>query len=213
MASGGHIRAEESKNERQFNCPVDMIPHCRKVLDGEYDIAYEGEGPLILDVGANCGAYTVWAKLKWPDAQIDCYEPVESNYELLLSNIVGLSYIVPHMSAVGDPELDKIYVGKHNAGECSQYKGAEQTDNVIEIDVTTPESLVSYDIVKLDCEGAEVYILTRLDLSETKFVTYEYHSERNRRACDALLCDQGFTLIGMTLTAQGYGVAKYQRFK
>ena len=41
---------------------------------------------------------------------------------------------------------------------------------------------------------------------------FEYHSEANRRACDEIMEDNGFTLIGLDVTAQGYGVAKYQRF-
>jgi FkbM family methyltransferase len=164
-----------------------------------------------LDIGANCGAFTVFAKLKWPNCEIDAYEPLEANYEYLLANTQDLKGVTRFQSAVGDPNRDKLYLGKHNVGENSQYpNGREQTDEYVEIDVVEPHNLVSYDIVKLDCEGAEVYILARLDLSETRYVMFEYHNERNRIACDGILVQQGFALLEMNVTSIGYGVAKYQ---
>ena len=59
-------------------------------------------------------------------------------------------------------------------------------------------------------KGAEVYILARLNLLDTKYVMFEYHSERNRMACNAILTQQGFALLEMNVTSVGYGVAKYQ---
>ena len=132
-------------------------------------------------------------------------------YRFLLANTEGLGGVTPHQSAVGDVDLDKLFLGKHNPGESSQYLGNEQEEAWIDIDVVEPDTLLSYDIVKLDCEGAETYILPRLDLTQTKFVMFEYHSEQKRRACDQVMADNGFTLIGMQPTSIGYGVAKYQR--
>jgi FkbM family methyltransferase len=215
MASGGHIRAEEPEVNRQFFCPEEMLPHLRKTLEGEYAVPWDKDvACLVLDVGANCGAFTVWAKLAWPHAKIDAYEPNPQMVSFLKQNIQGLDGVTVFESAVGDPELDKLYLGKFNQGESSQYQnGTEQTDDYIEIEVTEPESLVSYDIVKIDCEGAESYILVRLNLSQTKFVMYEYHSEEDRRFCDDVLSLSGFTLIYHNCTSVGYGVAKYQRFE
>ena len=213
MAVGGMIRDEEPKAGRQFVCPEEMIPHLTKTLEGEYAVPWDAESPcLVLDVGANCGAFTVWAKLSWPKCEVDAYEPNPEMVKFLKSNISGLEGVTVHESAVGDPERDKLYLGKYNPGEGSQYyTELGQTEDTIEIEVTDPESLLSYDIVKLDCEGAESYILARLDLSQTKFVMYEYHSEHARRFCDEVLSASGFTLIYHQCTSIGYGVAKYQR--
>lgn len=211
MASGGHIR--EEKVERQFTFPAEMGPHIEKVMAGEYAVPWDAAKPcLVLDVGANCGAFTVYAKLAWPLAEVDSYEPNPEMVTYLKKNIEGLTGITVHESAVGDIDLDKLYLGKNNPGEGSQYNnGTEQVDEFIPIEVTDPESLLSYDIVKLDCEGAESYILARLDLTQTKFVMYEYHSEKDRRFCDEVLSVSGFTLIFHRCTAVGYGIAKYQR--
>jgi FkbM family methyltransferase len=210
MANGGHIRQAE---ERQFNMPTVMKPHIEKVLAGEYSVPWDKDKPcLVLDIGANCGAFAIWAKLSWPMAEIDCYEPNPDMVKYLRENLAGLDRISIYESAVGDSDRDKLYLGKHNPGECSQYLGNEQLDDAIEIDVVEPDNLLSYDIVKLDCEGAESYILARLDLSQTKFVMFEYHSENDRRFCDEIMWHHAFTLIELKVTSQGYGVAKYQRF-
>ena len=209
MANGGHIRKTV---ERDFNFPTVMQGHIQKVFDGEYMVPWNKDEPcLVLDVGANVGSFAVWAKLVWPKAEIDCYEPNPDMVKYLVQNLEGLSGCTVHDSALGDLELDRLYLGRNNPGEGSQYQGSEQVGESIEIEVTEPDQLLSYDIVKLDCEGAEAYILPRLDLSQTKFVMFEYHSERNRRLCDQVMADSGFTLIGMSVTAFGYGVAKYQR--
>lgn len=213
MAMGGHIQAEEPKVEREFTCPLEMQPHIQKVLAGEYGVPWDADKPcLVLDIGANCGAFTVWAKMVWPKCEVDAYEPNPEMIEFLKKNIEGLEGVTVHESAVGDIDLDRLYLGINNPGEGSQYQnGIEQKDDSIEIEVTDPESLLSYDIVKLDCEGAESYVLARLDLTQTKFVMYEYHSEKDRRFCDDVLSMSGFTLISHRCTAVGYGVAKYQR--
>jgi len=215
MASGGHIRAEEPKNERQFHCPTEMVTHLEKVLKGEYNLPIteadvESEPLTVLDVGANCGAFTVFAKMKWPNCKVSSFEPLPANFEYLRANTEGLKDVTLFMYALGDPERNRLYLGKHNPGECSQYQSFEQKDEYVQIDVIKPEKLDSFDIVKLDCEGAEVYNLARLDLSQTKYVMFEYHSERNRRACDEIMFSNGFVLYSIDVTSVGYGVAKYQ---
>lgn len=199
------------KNIR-FTCPESMKVHVQKVFDGEYAIPYRGTPDMkILDIGGNCGAFAVWAKLTYPDAKIFSYEPFKDNCGFFVINTDGMSGIYLHEKAVGDPTKTKLYLGKNNCGECSQYKGDEQVENFVEIDVISPRDMDLFDIVKLDCEGAEEYILPRLDLSATKFVMFEYHSESSRRTCDDVLFKQGFSLIQMNVTSIGQGIAKYFR--
>jgi len=116
MAQGGHIRAEEPKNELQFNCPSEMVPHLKKVLEGEYDIPLteadvENEPLTVLDIGANCGAFTVFAKLKWPNCHVTAYEPLFANYTFFRFNTQRLVHVTSYMAAVGDPDRNKLYFG------------------------------------------------------------------------------------------------------
>ena len=41
-----------------------MEPALREVLEGEYDAPFVGEALSILDVGANVGAFSIWANLR-----------------------------------------------------------------------------------------------------------------------------------------------------
>ena len=37
-----------------------MLPHIQKILEGEYNINTKAKNPIILDIGANIGAFTIW---------------------------------------------------------------------------------------------------------------------------------------------------------
>jgi hypothetical protein len=40
-------------------CPPSMVVHVQRVLRGEYDVPYEHPGPVVLDIGANIGAFAI----------------------------------------------------------------------------------------------------------------------------------------------------------
>jgi len=48
----------------EFACQDDLIPHLQEVLQGEYEIPLFGP-QRILDVGANCGAFSLWAQRRF----------------------------------------------------------------------------------------------------------------------------------------------------
>src|SRR3954454_8777689 len=58
----------------------------RDVLSGEYDAPYDGEGLRILDLGANLGAFWLWAQRRWPHSTITAYEPEPEAFALLERN-------------------------------------------------------------------------------------------------------------------------------
>jgi hypothetical protein len=58
--------------------------HAADVLAGSYDIPFNPEKPpVILDIGANIGAFTSWAAKRWPGCVIHAYEPHPGNYAML----------------------------------------------------------------------------------------------------------------------------------
>ena len=168
-----------------FTYPTSMGPHIKKVLEGEYEVSVTGI-KTIIDLGANVGSFTVWASMKWPGSKIHCYEPSESNFNLLISNIKEVKNcdVICNKAAVGDPLLTKLFKGLNNPGECSLFKQGEQQDVFEEIKTISPESLPEADILKLDIEGSEGYVLKVL--SEKNRLTFpvillEYHGEKVRR--------------------------------
>jgi len=61
----------------------------REVLMGEYDAPYFGERLRILDLGANIGAFSLWAQRRWPGSTITAYEPEPEAFALLERNTRG----------------------------------------------------------------------------------------------------------------------------
>jgi FkbM family methyltransferase len=186
--------------------PENMVKHIEKINNGEYDIPYNHPKPIILDIGGNIGGFAIWASNKWKNATIYSYEPIKNNFDLLKKNIKDIDNIFAINVAVGSKnEKKEMFYGLNNIGECSFYKGVEQTDKTEIVDVMSGELLPKANIVKIDTEGAEIEILKSMTFEPEVFLI-EYHSADNRRIIDNLL--QKYTLIGGIIGAQT-GVVKY----
>lgn len=191
-----------------FVCQKEMIPHVKQVLAGEYGIAYKHDKPIILDIGANVGAFAIWAIQKWPKANIYCYEPNPENFVFLSHNTSPyLNQIHLYKKAVGNIENTKLYLGKHNSGESSFYNLGEQTDDFVEVITIPPSELPKANILKMDTEGSEIDILCALDVQEYDVVALEFHSERDRRIIDTMLSD--FTVTHGFIRTANRGVLTY----
>jgi len=176
-----------------YCCPESMRPHADKVLAGEYDLPAHLElieAPrTILDIGANVGAFTAWARAKWPDSVIEAFEPMPENSLCFKINHSHDERVFFQPRAVSVARLTlRIYKGRNNCGECSAYNLGEQLHDEYEDVQTVPAGrLHGADFVKIDTEGCEVEILDRLDLSTTAVVAYEWHGLDRRDKCTAIM--------------------------
>lgn len=204
------------KMPHDFRCPPNMIGHLQKVFDGEYDIPLltaENSQPLkILDLGANCGAFALWAQKRWPGSFIFCYEPMPETFEFLKSNLEGRDKMYFEQVAIfgHTPGEMEIYAGKNNIGEASLFKGRVQVDTPIRVKTLPAKQLPHADIIKLDVEGAELEILFNLIAFEQRTfsaVLLEYHSEPIRRMLEALLSD--YWLVRAEVAEPGRGTLCY----
>ena len=164
----------------------------------QYNIDMSYPAPVILDIGASIGDFSIWALKKWNGAKIYAYEPISKNFEYLVKNVEGLN-VIPIKSAVRNngAELGIMYHGINNIGEASFYNlGEQNTDLVEEVTVIDAKSLPSADIVKIDTEGCEVEILEGLDLSNIKAVMLEAHRKEDLIRIQEILKD--LDLISMT---------------
>jgi len=180
----------------------------REVLLGEYDLDYRHPAPTVLDIGANVGAFAIWAVHRWPGATVHCYEPLPDNFAMLQANVAHLGGQVQlHNVAIGDPSHTKLFLGQHNCGEGSFFQLGEQLAEYVEV-VTEPASVLPpADIVKIDTEGAELEILSGIQHIDFDVVLLEYHSDALRRAVDQLLAD--YVLLGASVHSYERGVLKY----
>lgn len=190
--------------------PDDMIEASGLIFAGEYDVSYEKQEMTVLDIGANIGAFAVWATYKWPHAKIMCYEPVNDSYEFLLKNTEGKEQIECFNVAVGATEESKrfIHFGLDNRGQCSFYKTPEQRDSGAYVRVISAAELPKADVVKLDVEGAEIEILENMPFKPDIYLI-EYHSPRKRARIAEILHD--YTLMESKMGNIARGGLKYAK--
>jgi FkbM family methyltransferase len=187
--------------------PNNMISHIEKIFKGEYDIPYEKENPVILDIGGNVGGFCLWANQRWKNSKIYSYEPIKNNFEFLKLNTKDLDNIMVMNLAIGSKtEQRRMYYGAHNVGECSFQQGAEQVEEGEDVSVVAASLLPKADIVKIDTEGAEIEILENMVIKPDVYLI-EYHSAYNRRRIDNILHD--YTLIAADIAHPNYGIVKY----
>jgi|DewCreStandDraft_4_1066084.scaffolds.fasta_scaffold01983_12 FkbM family methyltransferase len=171
-----------------LDCPESMVPALESVLSGEYETGHFGENLAILDIGANVGAFAVWASLRWPGSRIACYEAHPGTFALLERNTRHLAGVVRHHAAVWPTEEERIlcfgrYPGDGEAGIVRVIEGMfarVPAEEGVFVPTVHPRTLPRADIVKLDVEGAEPEILEHLDLAETSLLLLEYHSDAGK---------------------------------
>jgi len=102
----------------EFTCPMDCLAGVGEVWSGQYALPAGSRvtgTPVILDIGANCGAFTLWAKLHWPGAPITAYEPQPDIFNYLAANVGSLPGVAIHCAAVGDPARPFLHPGSDSS--------------------------------------------------------------------------------------------------
>lgn len=156
--------------------------HCRDVIEGCYDIPFSPKvPPIMIDIGANVGAFVRFAVNRWPGCTIHAYEPVPSNYRLLQRTVADLpdkARIHTYELAVKDHNCEvKLCQGAFNCGEWSEVMPDLGKYSVV-VTAMAAKDLPKADILKMDVEGSELEILSGLidRIGEFSAVMLEVHS-------------------------------------
>lgn len=190
--------------------PDDLIEVCGKVFAGEYDINYSKPNPVILDIGANIGAFTRWAKYRWPDSTIYAYEPSPDCMHYLMKNVQDLKYVFVNHCAVGQRSgTQMLYRGLNNSAMSSLKKTEYTQNDSVEVSVKSASSLPVADIVKCDTEGSEVEILRGLQF-DPHVLLIEYHTLRDRKIIEEMYSEK-YTLFEFKLGNLRTGNLKFIR--
>jgi FkbM family methyltransferase len=138
---------------------------------------------VVIDIGAHIGLFSLYASQFCKNGSIYSYEPVEENYQILLSNVKlnNLKQIKPFNMAVSNSNSDvKLYLNDDESGH-SMFSESSNTINVNSISlqkIFDNNNIDNCNFLKLDCEGAEYEILKNLPLlyfDKIDKMVIEYH--------------------------------------
>lgn len=178
-----------------------MKPHVIRVLQGEYETGTDfAAPPVVLDIGANVGAFALWAMKRWPGAQVTCYEPHPENLAMLWRNVGEHCRL--QWGAVGGSAAERVLLldGLHNCGEASTKNIGEQEGPGLPVPALRASSLPKCDVAKLDTEGAELDILVAWTEDMPELLLLEAHGEKDHGELTALLVSRDYKLIKETQT-------------
>lgn len=196
----------------KFKCPPNLASHMATLFAGEYDILTPFEGaPAILDIGACVGAFALWSQVRWPGAEVHCYEPNPRVHRMLEANTAEMHPAVTlHRVAVTTTRTGSIplYTGKNNVGETSIVASVAGTTESVDVPTVPIEDLPHCDIIKLDCEGYEPELLRRYCATHERpaAVLAEYHSPTDMKLFQVVAVELGYRIVKVHEYSFGRGV-------
>ena len=165
------------------------------------------QGKRVLDIGGNIGCFTVWAWDHHANTVVTL-EPEPNNHAVLKKNVDGNCGIFVHNAAL-HPDSDEpaaLYLSKtgKNPGNSSMTKRRGRTVSLVnQMSINKlKESYGSFDVAKIDCEGAEYELVKPLleAFPDLKQVALELHingfSIKQARELHEYMLSQGFTVKG-----------------
>ena len=140
-------------------------------------------GWRVVDVGANIGAFSLWAEQLGAD--VTAFEPEPKTYASLVANVAGRRVSPTQAALVGEAVpavrlyLSDVRSTRHTLLAKEIESGAPLRD-FIDVPTVTIADVVGEgcDLLKLDCEGAEFEALLRADdetLRRAQRLVVEYH--------------------------------------
>jgi FkbM family methyltransferase len=176
-----------------------------------YDLEMTPAPGTVLDIGANIGAFALRCRARWPEATIRCYEPVAENYRSLMENVSAHPKIQAYRFAVRNfSGRDKILIGDQGV-TCGFYRLGRQTNITERVMCVDAKELGGAELVKIDTEGCEIEILSRLNLRKTRALVVEYHRPEDAGLIKAMAVTAGFQLLDEKSGSDTSGVLKFCR--
>lgn len=128
--------------------------------------------PVIIDIGANTGLFSLRMKQLYPESSLFSYEPFLKNFEQLERNI-NLSKLrnidIFQKGVGGRTRTEKLFLNKNNLGGHSLFEMEARSQDFVSIEILGIRELLDrlpqsrIDLIKMDCEGAEYEIIKALD--------------------------------------------------
>jgi len=169
--------------------------------------------PIIIDIGANNGYFSLFVASRFPSATILSFEPIPSNYKLLEHNLLlnkEFNILSSRKAVSGESgEVAMTYDDRDIVSTTATIMndGLEQKQgSTIKVQCTTLSDIMDNgkfdrcDFLKMDCEGAEydiIYKCPRESLLRIKQMAIEVHGgpqpENTSEFLKNYLGNQGFS--------------------
>ncbi len=174
--------------------------HVVNILQGTTYPALRGVDSVkvVVDIGANVGAASVFLALTYPEATVHAIEPAPQALSLLEENTRLIRRIHVHRHGLHEHAgVMRLYRSQWDPMSGSILASGENTDAFDELPFRSvagwfgEHAVGTIDILKIDTEGCELPLLRALgEQAATARVIYlEYHSEQDRRSIDRLLSE------------------------
>lgn len=210
---GTHVytgQLQEGLAVNEFECPPDLV----FVIDEAKDYAIPGltfkEPPVVLDIGANVGAFAVFAKQQWPGAKVTSYEPHPRLFPILERNVgKGNAFEMAITGAVGDKV--ELFKGRNDACGSLLPGGPDRNKDGEKFSVAAKPTwkLPPCDVLKVDTEGSEVDILAGYThLHRCKAVMVEWHRHGDEKVLRHILGTAGFNIHSSNGDGEQFGILR-----
>ena len=167
------------------------------------------DNPVVIDVGANAGYFTLYALSRLSKAQIFSYEPIPANFNQLKRNLDLNHNQFTHyfqMAVAGQPGMLTLSYDPRDQFTTSATVNVQPDGATINVHCTSlaeifkENHLDRCDLLKMDCEGAEFDILYNCPqeiLTRIHSVAMEVHAgtkpEQNIESLEAYFRKNGFS--------------------
>jgi FkbM family methyltransferase len=160
---------------------IDLLLLKETACDDVYGLGALNAPQVIVDIGAGFGDFAVLAARRFPACRVIACEPHPEQYALLRRNVAanGLRNVEIHRVALGHEERPMLSLSTPKALSSTRAHGPDGP--VLPVDGRPLESLLprEVDLLKIDCEGGEMEVLTsasRSTLRRVNRVVAEYHT-------------------------------------
>lgn len=161
VALTAHVPRRMLQTFKEIFLGNDYLEHARLPAD-----------PVVIDIGANVGYFSLLVLNLYPSAKVFAYEPMPQNFRLLQRHVQsnpGVSLKAENKAVFSSTQPLKLkFDAKDEFTTSASISGSPSEADTIEVGCTTladifrGEGLSRIDLLKLDCEGSEYAILYSL---------------------------------------------------
>lgn len=207
---------DDRGDDVEFDCADTLVSRwvCTDILRGKtYPfLPFVEDVRVVVDVGANCGAATVFFARRYPGAEVHAFEPASEPRQHLERNAEMLPNVRVH--PVGLHSVDQVaplYKGDGDLGMASIFRRSVNLDESESVQLRSAggwaaeRGIDQIDVLKVDVEGCEIEVLTSLErfLPAVKALYVEYDSREARREIARLLDPSHELYTGVMFLDQG----------